>query len=104
MIPNILVIGSTGKLGTKLLKFTYKNNIKIDSICCYKNKIKLFLQSKNFNFKNKFVLSKFIDEKRLFEYLKLKNKYCLFFRLWISINKISQSFFKLPIKINNRYC
>ena len=49
MIPNILVIDSTGKLGTKLL-ILFKNNIKIDSICCLII-IKLLLQSKNFKIK-----------------------------------------------------
>ena len=34
---NITVIGSTGKLGVKLLKYAFKNNIKISAICCYQN-------------------------------------------------------------------
>ena len=79
MIPKILVIGSTGKLGSKLLKFTFKNNIKIDSICCYKNKKKLFLQSKFFNIKNKFILSDLNDKKKFFEYIKIKKINIVYF-------------------------
>ena len=29
MKPKVLIIGSTGKLGSKLLKYTHSNNIKI---------------------------------------------------------------------------
>tara|TARA_B100000925_G_scaffold275334_1_gene241546 strand:- start:955 stop:2046 length:1092 start_codon:yes stop_codon:yes gene_type:complete len=79
MIPKILIIGSTGKLGSKLLKFSLKNNIKIDAICCFNNQKKIISQSQKFKIKNKFVLSKFNDEKRLFEYLKLKKINIVYF-------------------------
>jgi 1-deoxy-D-xylulose 5-phosphate reductoisomerase len=48
MKPRILVIGSTGKLGSKLLRFSSKNKLKLDAICCFKNKKKLFSQSSKF--------------------------------------------------------
>ena len=53
MTPKILIIGSTGKLGSKLLKFSFKNNIKIDAICCFNNQKKLISQSQKFKIKNK---------------------------------------------------
>ena len=70
MKPRILVIGSTGKLGSKLLRFSSKNEIKIDAICCYKNKKKLFSHHQNFNIKNKFILSDLDDNKKLLDYIK----------------------------------
>ena len=70
MKPKILVIGSTGKLGSKLLRFSSKNYINIDAICCYKNKKKLFFQSQNFYIKNKFILSDLGDSKNLLDYIK----------------------------------
>ena len=38
--PKVVIIGSTGKLGSKLLNYTCKNNIKIFAITCFKNKKK----------------------------------------------------------------
>ena len=40
MYPKIVIIGSTGKLGSKLLNYTNKNNIAIFGITCFKNKKK----------------------------------------------------------------
>ena len=71
MKPRILVIGSTGKLGSKLLRFSSKNGIKIDAICCFKNKKKLFSQYQKFNIKNKFILSDCVDSKNLLDYIKI---------------------------------
>ena len=36
-MKTILIIGSTGKLGTKLVNFCYNNNIKIKTITCFNN-------------------------------------------------------------------
>ena len=44
-MTKILIIGSTGKLGSKLINFCLKNKIKISAITCYKNKKKLISQS-----------------------------------------------------------
>ena len=79
MKPRILVIGSTGKLGSKLLKFSFKNEIKIDAICCFKNKKKLFTQGQKFNIKNKFTLSDLNDDQKLFNYIKLKKINIIYF-------------------------
>ena len=37
MSPKILIIGSTGKLGIKLLNFCNKKNINIFAITCFNN-------------------------------------------------------------------
>ena len=52
MNTKIVIVGSTGKLGTKLLKYTKKNSIPIYCITCFKNSKKLFFQ------KNKFFVNK----------------------------------------------
>ena len=67
----ILVIGSTGKLGVKLLNFCYKYKIKINSICCFKNKKKILLQSKKYNINNYYTL---IDEKNRLKFCNDINK------------------------------
>ena len=70
----ILIIGSTGQLGIKLLRFTKTNNIPIDAITCNKNTKLLIKQSKNnkikniFNFNNNEVnisLIKYISSNKL---------------------------------------
>ena len=38
MKPKILIIGSTGKLGTKLLNYSKENNIQIYALACFTNK------------------------------------------------------------------
>lgn len=73
MMPKILIIGSTGKLGSKLLKFSSKNNIKIDAICCFNNKKKLFMQGRNYKISNKFVLSDPKNKDQLLKYIKSRN-------------------------------
>ena len=79
MKPRILVIGSTGKLGSKLLRFSSKNEIRIDAICCIKNKKKLLFQHPNFNIKNKFILSDLYDVERLLDYIKFKKINIIYF-------------------------
>ena len=58
MCPKILIIGSTGKLGVKLLNYTSKNNIKVNAITCYNNWNKLNNQKIKYNISKSFVLSK----------------------------------------------
>ena len=69
---NITVIGSTGKLGVKLLNFAFKNNIKISAICCYQNTNKLNKQKKLYSINNSFILSDERENKKFFTYLKKK--------------------------------
>ncbi len=59
--PRILIIGSTGKLGTSLLKFCNKKKIKVFAITGFKNKKKLELQKYHFSIKNSFLLSNKIE-------------------------------------------
>ena len=71
MKKKILIIGSTGKLGSKLLSFTSKNLIPVFCITCFKNIYKLTAQKKRYNIKKSFVLSNLKDE---IEFLKLLEK------------------------------
>ena len=72
MKKNILIIGSTGKLGTKLLKFLSKNSISVYGITCYKNNSKLSLQKKLYSIKNSFVLSRNEEKAKFLNFLKKK--------------------------------
>ena len=72
MTPKIVIIGSTGKLGSKLLSYTFKNNIKISAVTCFKNKKKILAQKKKYDISKSFILS---DDKDYSEFIKfLKNK------------------------------
>lgn len=55
--PKILVIGSTGVLGTKLLKYCYINNIEIYAATCFANEKKLNNLSNKYNIHHTFVLN-----------------------------------------------
>ena len=69
---NIVIIGSTGKLGEKLLKYVFKNNIIVSAICCYQNIDKLYKQKRLYSIKNTFILSNQLQKKEFFNYLKKK--------------------------------
>ena len=69
---SIVIIGSTGKLGSKLLNYTSKNNISIDGITCFKNIKKLESQKKKFNIKKSFVLSDINHRNKFFKLLEKK--------------------------------
>ena len=72
MSKRILIIGSTGKLGSKLLKFTHKNSISIDCITCFTNKKKILNQKDIYKIKYHFTLSNQKDYFSFLEYLKKK--------------------------------
>ena len=65
MKKRILVIGSTGKLGKKLLNYCFKNKIYISGITCYKNINLLIKQGKSYKIKDKFILSEKLIKKIL---------------------------------------
>ena len=46
MKAKIIIIGSTGKLGSKLLSYVFKNSIPVYAITCFRNKRKLNFQKK----------------------------------------------------------
>ena len=74
MKNKILILGSTGKLGTKLLDYCLKNNLQISAITCYTNTKKIQKQKIKFNIKKSFCLSMREDELIFLNYLK-KNKF-----------------------------
>ena len=47
MKQNIIILGSTGVLGTKLVNFLFKNNIDIALLSCFSNYKKLLKQGAN---------------------------------------------------------
>ena len=71
MSPKILIIGSTGKLGVKLLNYTFKNRIKVNAITCFNNVTKLNSQKTKFNISKSFVLSKENEYQKFLNFLKL---------------------------------
>ena len=64
MRKKILIVGSTGKLGTKLLNFISRNSIDIYGISCFKNANKLIKQRQKYSIKHSFVLSNEKDQKK----------------------------------------
>ena len=57
MNNKIVIIGSTGVLGNKLLTYLKKNNRKVDLITCYSNQNKLLVQKKLSNASHALVLN-----------------------------------------------
>lgn len=65
MKPKIIIIGSTGKLGTKLLNYAFKNKVEIYAITCFSNFKKLLYQKNKYKINHTFILSD-ADSKKLF--------------------------------------
>jgi len=61
----IFILGSTGKLGSKLLSFINKNKILVDSITCNTNSNKIKYQKHKYKVPNCYTLSN-LDERNLF--------------------------------------
>ena len=100
MNKNILIIGSTGKLGSSLLKYCYTNNLKISCITCFKNKNKL-LNQKNKNLIDKyFCLGDKLDQLLFIKYLN-KTKFKIVY--FLDYGYQSLKYLEL-ILINNKYC
>ena len=68
MNKKILIIGSTGKLGSKILTYTHKNKIRITCSVGFKNKSKLLIQKTRYNIKNFFLISN-ITEKKILKFI-----------------------------------
>ena len=77
--PKILIIGSTGELGSKLIKFCNSNKIKIHAITGYKNKKKLKIQKEKFHIKNSFLLSNHQEKLNFIEFLKKTKIHIVYF-------------------------
>jgi len=71
MTPKILIIGSTGKLGSKLLSYCYKYKIKISCITSFSNKRKMKNQSLKHSITNSFSLN---NNSEYLNFLKFINK------------------------------
>ena len=100
MNKNILIIGSTGKLGSSLLKYCYTNDLKISCITCYKNKNKL-LNQKNKNLIGKyFCLGEKLDQLLFIKYLNKKKFKIVYF---LDYGYQSLKYLEL-ILINNKDC
>ena len=80
MTPKILIIGSTGKLGIKLLNFFNKKNINIFAITCFNNYKLLKRLSIKQKIKYSFKLSDHKEEINFKLFLK-KNKFDIIYFL-----------------------
>ena len=78
MKVKIVIVGSTGKLGTKLLNYTHQNSIPIYCITCFQNYKKLNAQKNKFRVNKAYVTSKTNEEKNFFKILE-KNIQILYF-------------------------
>ena len=72
MSIKVLVIGATGKLGTKLLNYTFRNSIQIFAITCYKNYKKLEKQKRKYKVSKSFILNDMKDRNKFFQLLETK--------------------------------
>lgn len=79
MIPKILIIGSTGTLGSKLIDFCSSKKIKIDTITCFKNINKLQNQKKIHKIKNQFSLSNSEDINKFKKHIKINKFNIIYF-------------------------
>ena len=107
MKNNILIIGSTGKLGSKLLNYTHKEKISIKVITCFRNKKKLLSQKKKYNIEKSYVLSHSTDNKSFLN-LVSKSKFSIVYFLdygsssLIFLNKILENNTRCTIAIANK--
>ncbi len=83
----IVIIGSTGKLGIKLLNFCKKNNIDIFCITGFRNKSLLKYQAKKYNINYFYKLSDKQDTKKFKDFL-IKNKLNIIYFLDYGFNSL----------------
>lgn len=98
MKNNILVIGSTGNLGSKLLNYTKKNKINIHTCTCFKNKKKLLNQKINYNLNFSFTLSDEVDEKKFLSHINKNNFKIIYF---LDYSSSSLKYLDVLLKINH---
>ena len=80
MKQKILIIGSTGKLGSKLLKYLDKEKIPVDTITCFSNKKRIIDQQNKFLTKNSFILSNLKQNNKFVSFIK-KQKFSIIYFL-----------------------
>lgn len=78
MNNKIIIVGSTGKLGTKLLNYTNKNSISVYGVCCFKNKKKILNQKNKYSIKYSFTLIEKKDQNSFYKILEKKIKLIYF--------------------------
>jgi len=93
----ILVIGSTGKLGSKLLSFCFKNKIYINSITSYKNQKKMKTQKEKYSIKKSFCLSHKEDFIQFNNFIKI-NKFGIIY--FLDYGSKTLEFMEFFLKIN----
>lgn len=77
--PNICIIGATGTLGNKLLKYTFNNKIKINCITYFNNKNKALNLKKKNNINNCYSLKNEHEKNDFIKYLKLNKLDIIYF-------------------------
>ena len=79
MFPKILIIGSTGKLGQKLLNLTNKHKILIDTVTGYSNSKKLIKIKNKYKVHNSFLLSENSQKTNFIKFLQLNKFNIIYF-------------------------
>ncbi len=79
MNRKILIIGSTGKLGSSLINYCSKNNLKINAITCYRNNKKIKSLQIKHNIKNTFCLINPLEEFKFIQFLKVNKFKIIYF-------------------------
>ena len=96
----ILIIGSTGKLGSKLCSYCHFNSLHIKSATCYKNLKKLTTQKNRYNIKNIFKLSDKIDKNKFLNHIS-NNKFNIVY--FLDFGSFSLTYIDILLK-NNSSC
>lgn len=99
MIPKILIIGSTGKLGIKLLNFCFKNDISINCITCFNNINKLKAQASRNIIRHSFILNNHHDKKKFIKFISEKKFDIVYF---LDFGSNSLEYAKILLKNNSR--
>lgn len=87
MSKKVIVVGSTGKLGTKLINYCFAKKISISIVTCFSNQKKILKQKDKFKIKNSYILSKQRDKDSFIKKLS-QNKYSIIYFLDYSCNSL----------------
>ncbi len=98
MKNNIMVIGSTGMLGTKLLNYCLNEKIKINTITCFRNQNKLLKQKKKLKVNNTFILSLDSEKRNFTSFIKNTNFSIIYF---LDYGSSSLSYLDIILKNNS---
>lgn len=97
-IPKILIIGGTGQLGIKLIKYCFNNKIKLDTVTCYNNIKKLNKLKKNNHIQHTFVLSDKNQKNKFINFLQIKKFNLVYF---LDYGSSSLEYAKIIIRNNS---